>query len=111
VSGEPVAFDGGVRSTSDSAGTAVTSAFPAGSTKFTATVANGTAVNEQMDVFAICGHRPGGYGIVRSTGTSDPTGTPVFITGGPGCPRGSSVIVGGARVATSARSSARAPTP
>ena len=95
-----VVFDGGVLSTSDSAQTAVTSAFPAGSTKFTATVSNGTAANEQMDVFAVCGHRPAGYRIVRSTGTADPTGTPVVISGGPGCPRGSSVIGGGARVAT-----------
>ena len=95
-----VIFDGGVFSTSDSGQTAVTSAFPAGNTKFTATVSNGTAANEQMDVFAICGHKPTGYKIIRSSGTADPTGTPVVITGGPGCPPGTSVIGGGARVAT-----------
>ena len=95
-----VIFDGGVFSTSDSARTAVTSAFPAGNTRFTATVFNGTDANQGMDVFAICGHKPTGYKVVRSSGTADPTGTPVVITGGPGCPHGTSVIGGGARVAT-----------
>ena len=95
-----VIFDGGAFSTSDSARTAVTSAFPAGNTKFTATVSNGTAANEQIDVFAMCGHKPAGYKIVRSSGTADPTGAPVVVTGGPGCPHGTSVIGGGAGVAT-----------
>jgi hypothetical protein len=95
-----VIFDGGVLSTSDSAQRAVTSAFPAGNTRFTATVSNGTAADEAMDVFAVCGHRPAGYEIVPASGTADPTGTPVAISGGPACPRGTSVIGGGARVAT-----------
>ncbi len=97
---DTVIFDGGVRSTSDSAQTAVTSALPTGNTRFTATVSNGTAAGEQLDVFAICGHRPTGYRIVRASGTADPAGTPVAISGGPGCPHGTSVIGGGARVAT-----------
>jgi hypothetical protein len=75
-----VIFDGGVYSTSDSTLTAVTSAFPAGNTKFTSTVSNGTAANEQMDVFAICGHKPTGYKIVRSSSTSTQPVVDTFST-------------------------------
>ena len=95
-----VLLSGGVLSTSDSALTAVTSAFPASSTKFTAFVSNGTGVNEGLTVFAICGQKPAGYKIVRTTGTTPPDGNPVAIIGGASCPAGTSVIGGGVRVAT-----------
>ncbi len=95
-----VLLSGGVLSTSDSALAAVTSAFPAGSTKFTAFVNNGTGVNEVLNVFAICAQKPAGYKIVRTSGTTMPSGNPVAIVGGASCPTGTSVIGGGVRVAT-----------
>ncbi len=95
-----VLLSGGVLSTSDSALAAVTSAFPASSTKFTAFVSNGTGVNEVLTTFAICGQKPAGYRIVRTSGTTMPSANPVAIVGGASCPAGTSVIGGGARVAT-----------
>jgi hypothetical protein len=76
---------------------------PGGPTSWRARVSNpgpgaAQAANGGMDVLAICGHKPAGYRIVRASGTAGPTGTPVVITGGPGCPHGTSVIGGGARV-------------
>lgn len=61
---------------------------------------NATGVNEVLTTFAICGQKPAGYKIVRTSGTTMPNGNPIAIVGGASCPAGTSVIGGGVRVAT-----------
>jgi hypothetical protein len=62
---------------------------------------NNTGVETQvLTAFAICGQKPAGYKIVRTTGATTPDGNPVAIVGGASCPAGTSVIGGGVRVGT-----------
>ena len=89
-----VLLSGGALSTSDSAAAFLTSAAPNGPHKYTATVWNGTARDEHLTTFAICGAQPPHY-TVKKISVSAPFGVD---SGGMTCPAGSSVIGGGVQV-------------
>lgn len=87
-----VLLGGGTLSTSDQAPAVLTSAWPRTSAKFTAYMFNGTATDEQLDVLAICGHKPTGYHIASNSVVVD-SGFTLFD--GIACPAGTSVLSGG----------------
>ena len=96
-----VLLGGGVLSTSDSVNAFATSAFPRGPHAYAGSMWNGTARDEKFDVFAICGAKPPGYTIVRSSETLTVAAT-TDIASGASCPKGTSLISGGVNV-TNAR--------
>ena len=90
-----VVFGGGMSSTSTSAATHVLSSWAPKRTAFRAILWNATGDDQSMSVYAICGHQPPGYTIVRQTGTVPPSG--IDFAGGV-CPTGTSVLSGGFKV-------------
>lgn len=92
-----VLLGGGVISTSDSVDASATSAFPRGPHAYAGSMWNGTARDEKFDVFAICGAKPLGYTIVRSSETLNVAAN-TDIASGAECPHGTSLISGGVSV-------------
>jgi hypothetical protein len=92
-----VALDGGTLSTSDQVNAVLTSAWPKSKTKFKGYMYNGTTTSERFTVIAICGQTPPGYKIVSST-ASVPTSSTLIA--GIACPASTSIIGGGAQVAS-----------
>ena len=87
-----VLLGGGTLSTSDQAPAILTSAWPQSSTRFTAYMFNGTTTDAQLDVLAVCGHKPTGYQIASNSASVDPGFT---LVDGIGCPAGTSALSGG----------------
>ena len=87
-----VVFSGGALSTSDSSAVQLDAAWPNTPTTFRARMLNGTASDETVTAFAVCGTRPAGYSIKRST-VSVAAGA--YAYAGPECPSTSAIIGGG----------------
>jgi hypothetical protein len=91
-----VLLSGGVQSTADTADTFVTSAFPKGPKAYRAVQWNGSARDQRLTAFAICGAKPPQYTIVASPGSSD--SGPVVLVGDAQCPAKTSLIGGGIKI-------------
>ena len=89
-------FSGGTLSTADTTDVQLLSAWPPGPARFKSVMWNGSATDQQLTTFAICGHRPAGYAIT-SAPDSD-TGGPDTLAGGAQCPAGTSILGGGIHV-------------
>jgi hypothetical protein len=89
-------FSGGTLSTADTVDVQLLSAWPLGPERFKSVMLNGSATDQQLTTFAICGHRPTGYTIASATGSD--TGGPVTQVGGAQCPAGTSILGGGIHV-------------
>ena len=89
-------LSGGTLSTADTVDVQLLSAWPLGPKRFKSVMFNGSATDQQLTTFAICGHRPAGYTITSATGTDE--GGPVDQTGGAQCPARTSIIGGGIHV-------------
>jgi hypothetical protein len=93
-----VLLSGGTSSTADSVNAALTSAFPAGSHKFTAVMSNGTGTDQRVTAYAICGKKPARYTIV-SAPSSDTSGRDTLVSGAE-CPARTRILGGGIKVAS-----------
>jgi hypothetical protein len=89
-------LSGGTLSTADTTDVQLLSAWPLGPQRFKSIMFNGSATDQQLTTFAICGHRPAAYTITSATGTDE--GGPVDQSGGAQCPAGTSIIGGGIHV-------------
>src|SRR5689334_9938839 len=89
-------FSGGTLSTADTTDVQLLSAWPPGPARFKSVMWNGSATDQQLTTFAICGHRPTGYTITSATGSD--TGGPDTLAGGAQCPAGTSILGGGIHV-------------
>jgi hypothetical protein len=89
-----VLLSGGSLSTSTDALAYQLGAYPSSMTSFTAVMWNGSARNESLTTFAICGKKPKGYDLHASTGSG--TGPATFLGGGQ-CKPGKVLIGGGVR--------------
>src|SRR6266487_56282 len=89
-------LSGGTLSTGDTVDVELLSAWPLGPERFKSVMWNGSAADQQLTTFAICGHRPAGYTITSATGSD--TGGPVTQVGGAQCPAGTSILGGGIHV-------------
>ncbi len=89
-------LSGGTLSTGDTVDVELLSAWPLGPERFKSVMWNGSATDQQLTTFAICGHRPAGYTITSATGSD--TGGPVTQVGGAQCPAGTSILGGGIHV-------------
>jgi hypothetical protein len=86
-------LSGGTLSTADTTDVQLLSAWPRDSHWFKSVMWNGSATDQQLTTFAICGHRPNGYTITSGTGSDG--GGPVTASGGAQCPAGTSIVGGG----------------
>lgn len=89
-------FSGGTLSTADTTDVQLLSAWPLGPERFKSVMWNGSATDQKLTTFAVCGHRPAGYAITSATGSD--TGGPDTLTGGAQCPAGTSILGGGIHV-------------
>ena len=89
-------LSGGTLSTADTTDVQLLSAWPPGPARFKSVIWNGSATDQQLTTFAVCGHRPTGYTITSATGSD--TGGPDTLTGGAQCPAGTSILGGGIHV-------------
>ena len=89
-------LSGGTLSTADTVDVQLLSAWPLGPARFKSVMWNGSATDQQLTTFAICGHKPAGYTITSATGSD--TGGPDTLAGGAQCPAGTSILGGGIRV-------------
>ncbi len=89
-------LSGGTLSTGDTVDVELLSAWPLGPERFKSVMWNGSAADQQLTTFAICGRRPAGYTITSATGSD--TGGPVTQVGGAQCPAGTSILGGGIHV-------------
>jgi len=89
-------FSGGTLSTADTVDVQLLSAWPLGPERFKSVMFNGSATDQRLTTFAICGHRPAGYTITSATGSD--TGGPDTLVGGVQCPAGTSILGGGIHV-------------
>ena len=89
-------FSGGTLSTADTVDVQLLSAWPLGPERFRSVMFNGSATDQQLTTFAICGHRPAGYTITSATGSD--AGGPDTLVGGVQCPAGTSILGGGIHV-------------
>ena len=86
---------GGVTSTSTSAASHMLGDWAPKRTAFRGIMWNGTGDDATMTVYAICGHQPPGYTIVRQSGDVPPAG--LDFAGGV-CPVGTKALSGGFKV-------------
>ena len=91
-------LSGGTLSTGDTVDVQLLSAWPLGPERFKSVMWNGSATDQQLTTFAICGHKPAGYTITSATGSD--TGGPDTLVGGGQCPAGTSILGGGIHVAS-----------
>jgi hypothetical protein len=89
-------LSGGTLSTADTTDVQLLSAWPLGPERFKSVIWNGSATDQQLTTFAVCGHRPAGYAITSATGSD--TGGPDTLAGGAQCPAGTSILGGGIHV-------------
>jgi hypothetical protein len=89
-------LSGGTLSTADTVDVQLLSAWPLGPERFKSVMWNGSATDQQLTTFAICGHKPAGYTITSATGSD--TGGPDTLVGGGQCPAGTSILGGGIHV-------------
>src|SRR5215831_2231991 len=89
-------LSGGTLSTADTVDVQLLSAWPLGPERFKSVMWNGSATDQQLTTFAICGHKPAGYAITSATGSD--TGGPDTLVGGAQCPAGTSILGGGIHV-------------
>ena len=89
-------LSGGTLSTADTVDVQLLSAWPLGKQRFKSVMWNGSATDQRLTTFAICGHSPAGYTITSATGTD--TGGPVTDLAGAQCPAGTSILGGGVHV-------------
>ncbi len=89
-------LSGGTLSTADTTDVELLSAWPLGPERFKSVMWNGSATDQQLTTFAICGHRPAGYTITSATGSD--TGGPDTLVAGAECPAGTSILGGGIHV-------------
>ena len=89
-------LSGGTLSTADTADVQLLSAWPLGPERFKSVMWNGSATDQQLTTFAICGHKPAGYAITSAT--SSDTGGPDTLAADLQCPAGTSILGGGVHV-------------
>jgi|SRR5215471_16256875 len=89
-------LSGGTLSTADTTDVQLLSAWPLGPARFKSVMWNGSATDQQVTTFAVCGHRPASYTITSATGSD--TGGPDTLVGGAQCPAGTSILGGGIHV-------------
>ena len=89
-------LSGGTLSTGDTVDVELLSAWPLGKQRFKSVMWNGSAADQRLITFAICGHRPAGYTITSAT--SSDTGGPDTLAAGAQCPAGTSILGGGIHV-------------
>ena len=89
-------FSGGTLSTADTTDVQLLSAWPLGPARFKSVMLNGSATDQRLTTFAICGHRPARYAITSATDSD--TGGPNTLAGGAQCPAGTSILGGGIHV-------------
>ena len=89
-------LSGGTLSTADTVDVQLLSAWPLGPERFKSVMFNGSAADQRLTTFAICGHKPAGYTITSATGTD--TGGPGTDIAGAECPAGTSILGGGVHV-------------
>lgn len=89
-------LSGGTLSTADTTDVQLLSAWPQDRYRFRSVMWNGSATDQRLTTFAICGHRPANYTIKSATGSD--TGGPVTNVGGSQCPAGTSIVGGGVHV-------------
>src|SRR5215469_2507533 len=89
-------LSGGTLSTADTVDVQLLSAWPLGKQRFKSVMWNGSATDQRLTTFAICGHSPAGYTITSATGSD--TGGPDTLVGGVQCPAGTSILGGGVHV-------------
>jgi hypothetical protein len=92
-----VVLSAGIFSTSDSSSVAMTSLWPASTTKVTGKMFNGSGSSATEQVEAVCGAKPAKYTIAKFAIT---LGAANELQGGAACPSGTSVIGGGVNVAS-----------
>jgi hypothetical protein len=92
-----VVLSAGIFSTSDSSSVAMTSLWPASSTKVTGKMLNGSASSATEQVEAVCGAKPAKYTIAKF---AIDLGADNELEGGAPCPSGTSVVGGGINVAS-----------
>ena len=93
-----VLFDGGALSTADTVEAFLLSAFPKSSTAYKAVMWNGTAMAQQLTVYALCGHKPARYTLVNKT-INYSNNAPVRVFTSAPCPAGTAILGGGVKVA------------
>ena len=91
-------LSGGTLSTADTTDVQLLSAWPLGPARFKSVMWNGSATDQRVTTFAICGHRPARY-TITSAADSDPGG-PNTLAGGAQCPAGTSILGGGIHVSS-----------
>jgi hypothetical protein len=89
-------LSGGTLSTADTVDVQLLSAWPLGKERFKSVMWNGSAADQRLTTFAICGHRPAGYTITSAT--SSDAGGPGTDLAGVECPAGTSILGGGVHV-------------
>ena len=89
-------FSGGTLSTADTTDVQLLSAWPLGPARFKSVMWNGSATDQRLTTFAVCGHRPAGYAITSAIGSD--TGGPDTLARGAQCPAGTSILGGGVHV-------------
>ena len=89
-------LSGGTLSTADTVDVELLSAWPLGRERFKSVMWNGSAADQQVTTFAMCGHQPAGYTITSAAGSD--TGGPDTLVAGAQCPAGTSILGGGVHV-------------
>ena len=89
-------LSGGTLSTADTVDVELLSAWPLGPERFKSVMFNGSAADQRLTTFAICGHKPAGYTITSAIASD--TGGPGTDIGSALCPAGTSILGGGIHV-------------